>query len=158
MNATNRNAVNAYAQVGVETGVAGASPHKLILMLFDGAIKALVSARLAMVKGEIGPKCQALSNAVAIIQDGLQLNLDVEAGGEVAKNLDALYEYMCSRLLIANMKNQVEPIDEVGRLLVDLKKAWVAIEQTQAQPKQSSMSAAENTPPQRTTALSYGKA
>jgi flagellar protein FliS len=153
MNAMTRNGVDAYAKIGVESGVSGASPHALILMLFDGAIKALVSARAAMVKGEIGPKCQALSNAVAIIQDGLQLNLDVEAGGELAKNLDALYEYMCSRLLIANMKNQLEPIDEVGRLLVDLKKTWVAIGQAQS----NQMAAVENTPPQRTNALSYGK-
>jgi len=136
--------------------MADAGPHKLILMLFEGAIKAVAKARLAMTKGEIAPKCEAIAKAIAIIQEGLQLSLDVKAGGELAENLNGLYEYMIHRLVIANLKNQVEPLDEVGKLLVDLKNAWAAI--APKQPQQKMGVASDNTPPQRNTAVSYGKA
>ena len=157
MNAMTQHAVNAYSQVGVESNLADASPHKLVLMLFEGAIKAVARARLAMTKGEIAPKCEAISKAIAIVQEGLQLSLDVKAGGELAENLNGLYEYMIHRLVFANLKNQVEPLDEVGKLLVDLKNAWAAIAPKQAQPKMAGM-VSENMPPQRNTAVSYGKA
>jgi len=152
-----QNALNAYNQVGVETGVANADPHTLILMLFDGAIKAVLKARLAMTKGEVAPKCAAISKAISIIQEGLQLSLDVKAGGEIAENLNALYDYMCIRLAVANFKNEVEPLDEIGRLLVDLKNSWAAIgpKQTQMKPVEAGM---DKTLPQRSAAVSYGKA
>lgn len=137
--------------------MADANPHKLILMLFEGAIKAVAKARLAMTRGEIAPKCEAISKAIAIVQEGLQLSLDIKTGGELAENLNALYEYMIHRLVFANLKNQVEPLDEVGKLLVDLKNAWAAIAPKQAQQKMVSV-APDNTPPQRNTAVSYGKA
>lgn len=157
MNAVTQHTVNAYSQVGVESSMADANPHKLILMLFDGAIKAVAKARLAMTKGEVAPKCEAISKAIAIVQEGLQLSLDIKAGGELAENLNGLYEYMIHRLVFANLKNQVEPLDEVGKLLVDLKNAWAAIAPKQAQQKMVS-AAPDNTPPQRNTAVSYGKA
>ena len=156
MNAMIQHAANAYSQVGVESSVADASPHRLILMLFEGAIKAVAKARLAVTKGEIAPKCESITKAIAIIQEGLQLSLDVKAGGELAENLNDLYEYMIHRLVFANLKNQVEPLDEVGKLLVDLKSAWAAIAPKQAQPKMDGV-VPDNTPPQRNTALSYGK-
>ena len=157
MNAMTQHAVNAYSQVGVESNLADASPHKLVLMLFEGAIKAVAKARLAMTKGEIAPKCEAISKAIAIIQEGLQLSLDIKAGGELAENLNALYDYMILRLVFANLKNQVEPLDEVGKLLVDLKNAWTAIEPKNTQQKIVNV-VPDNTPPQRNSAVSYGKA
>lgn len=157
MNAVSQHAVNAYSQAGVESSLADANPHRLVLMLFEGAIKAVAKARLAMTKGEIAPKCEAISKAIAIIQEGLQLSLDIKAGGELAENLNGLYEYMVHRLVFANLKNQVEPLDEVGKLLVDLKNAWAAIAPKQTQPKMVGV-APDNTPPQRNTAVSYGKA
>ena len=156
MNAMTQNALNAYTLTGVEAGVAESNPHKLILMLFEGAIKSVAKARLAMTKGEIASKCEAISKAIAIIQEGLQLSLDVKAGGELAENLNGLYEYMIHRLVFANLKNQVEPLDEVGKLLVDLKNAWAAIVPKQTQPKMVGVVPA-NTQPQRNTAVSYGK-
>ena len=156
MNAMTQHAANAYSQVGVESSVADASPHKLILMLFEGAIKAVAKARLAVTKGEIAPKCESITKAIAIIQEWLQLSLDVKAGGELAENLNNLYEYMIHRLVFANLKNQVEPLDEVGKLLVDLKSAWASIAPKQPQPKMFD-AASDNTPPQRNTAVSYGK-
>jgi flagellar protein FliS len=119
--------VSAYARVGLETGVIAASPHKLILMLFEGARIALSSALIHMKNGEITSKGQAISKAIAIISSGLQASLDVEAGGELAQQLHALYDYMNRRLLQANLHNKPEYIEEVVRLLGELNEAWEAI-------------------------------
>lgn len=119
--------VNAYASVGLETGVLAATPHKLILMLFQGAHVALSSALVHMKNGDITAKGEALSKAIAIINSGLQASLDVEAGGELARQLNALYEYMGRRLLQANLHNNSEYIEEVSRLLGQLSDAWAKI-------------------------------
>lgn len=130
MNAMANNALNAYTQVGVDANVLTASPHKLILMLFDGAIKAISLAKFSMNKKEIGAKGEAISKAIAIIDEGLKLSLDVKVGGELAENLSALYEYMCHRLLVANLKNDISALDEVSRLLLELRDAWASIEKS----------------------------
>lgn len=118
---------NAYAKVGIETGVIAASPHKLIVMLYDGAIVALGNATQHMKNGDIASKGQSISKAIAIIENGLRASLDKKAGGEIALSLDALYEYMNNRLLQANIHNQVEGLIEVQNLLRDLKSSWDAI-------------------------------
>jgi flagellar protein FliS len=123
-----RSGANSYAKVGIETGVQSASPHKLIAMLFDGALAALSMARLHMKSGNIAAKGQAISKAVAIINDGLRASLDQRAGGTIAANLDALYAYMGNQLVMANAHNAPETIDEVETLLADLKGAWAAID------------------------------
>ena len=122
-----KSGANAYAKVGVETGVLAASPHKLIVMLFEGAMVALGTASRQMAAGDIAGKGKSISKAIAIIEDGLRASLDRKAGGEIAANLDALYEYMTSRLVMANRDNQPELLDEVARLLAELKGAWDAI-------------------------------
>jgi flagellar protein FliS len=127
MYTASRNGVNAYARVGLETGVIAASPHKLILMLFEGAQVALSSALAHMRSGEIKAKGEAISRAITIISSGLQASLDVKAGGELAQQLNALYDYMGHRLLLANLHNKPEYIEEVGRLLGELGDAWEAI-------------------------------
>jgi flagellar protein FliS len=126
--------VNAYANVGLETGVAAASPHKLIVMLYDGALVALLSAKTNIAAGDIAAKGAAISKAITIIDNGLRASLDKTAGGEIAANLDALYDYMSRRLLHANLKNDVAILDEVHGLLSDLRGAWVAIGEKVAQP------------------------
>ena len=124
--------VNAYAKVGIETGVTSASPHKLIVMLFDGAMVAVSAAVLHMKAGNIPAKGAAISKAIMIIDSGLRAALDKKAGGEIAEGLDALYEYMGARLLQANLKNQVDILEEVQRLLGELRGAWNAIGATSA--------------------------
>ena len=119
--------VNAYAKVGLETGVASATPHKLITMLYDGAVLAVINATTHMKAGNIEAKGKAISHAIQIIDNGLKASLDKEVGGEIARNLDALYEYMSSRLLTANLQNQVEILDEVRGLLTDLRETWKQI-------------------------------
>src|SRR4051812_8430739 len=89
---------NAYAKVGVETGVAAASPHHLISMLFDGALIAVAHASQHMKAGNIADKGTAISKAIMIINDGLRTSLNKTAGGEIAHRLDALYEYLSRRL------------------------------------------------------------
>ncbi|MGV7209058.1 flagellar export chaperone FliS [Oxalobacteraceae bacterium A2-2] len=129
---TRQTGVNAYAKIGMETGVAAASPHKLIVMLFDGALQALNAALFGMRENNIPEKGKALSKAIMIIDSGLRASLDKKAGGEIAESLDALYEYMSGRLLTANLKNDPAIIEEVQRLLTELRDAWNAIADTPA--------------------------
>lgn len=119
---------NAYAKVGVETGVAAANPHKLIIMLFDGAQVSIANALLHLRSGNVAAKGQAISKAITIIDSGLRASLDKTVGGEIAANLDALYEYMSGRLLVANLENKAEILEEVRGLLLDLRNAWAAID------------------------------
>ncbi len=118
---------NAYAKVGIETGVIAASPHKLIVMLFDGAIVAISNAVQHMHQGEIAAKGHSISKAISIIENGLRASLDKKAGGDIAGSLDALYEYMTARLLKANLENSEAMLTEVQNLLRDLKTSWEAI-------------------------------
>ncbi|MGB5938716.1 MAG: flagellar export chaperone FliS [Rhodanobacter sp.] len=129
-----RNGAHAYAKVGIETGVVAASPHKLIVMLFDGALLSIATAVQKMKEGDIAGKGQAISKAIAIVDSGLRASLNKEAGGEIALSLDALYEYMGRRLLAANLENRPEILDEVHGLLADLKSAWEAIGDHAQQP------------------------
>lgn len=130
MNAIARNALSAYSQVDMEVNVAVASPCKLVLLLYDGALKAISQARFNMQDKKIAAKGEAISKAIAIIDEGLKLSLDVKAGGEIAENLSALYDYMCHRLLLANLKNDLGALDEVSKLLSELREAWAAIEKS----------------------------
>jgi flagellar protein FliS len=127
MFASTRNGANAYAKVGVETGVLTADPHKLILMLFDGAILSIATAAASMESKDIPAKGMAVSKAIEIILNGLKASLDEEAGGELAGRLAALYEYMSERLLYANLHNSRAALDEVTGLLHSLREAWEGI-------------------------------
>ncbi|MFZ1179974.1 MAG: flagellar export chaperone FliS [Herbaspirillum sp.] len=118
---------NAYANIGVETGVAAVSPHKLITMLFDGALIAISMGEKYMKAGDIKKKGESITQAILIIEGGLRTSLDKSAGGEIASNLDALYEYMGRRLLVANVENSTSILKEVHDLLDDLRDAWRTI-------------------------------
>ncbi len=120
--------VNMYATMGLETGVLAASPNKLIIMLYEGAINACRGAIVQMQQKEIQKKSDMIAKAIMIIESGLRASLDKKAGGEIAESLDALYMYMSNRLTMANIRNQPELITEVIKLLMDLKGAWEAIE------------------------------
>jgi flagellar protein FliS len=127
-------AIKAYAKVDIESGVSAADPHKLISMLYQGALQAIANAKNSIMRKDIPAKGAAISKAILIIDDGLKASLDKEVGGELAQNLAALYDYMTSRLLVANMKNDMAALDEVARLLTDLKGAWESIRPTAAAP------------------------
>jgi flagellar protein FliS len=118
---------SSYAKVGLETGIAAASPHKLIVMLFEGALTAIRNASMHMKAGDIAKKGAAVSKAIAIVENGLRASLDPVGGGEIAVQLDSLYDYIVRRLMTANLKNDPAILDEAHALLLDLKGAWDAI-------------------------------
>ncbi|WP_186184315.1 flagellar export chaperone FliS [Burkholderia gladioli] len=118
---------SAYARVGVETGVMGASPHRLIAMLYEGARKAIAHARLHLNTGNVAARGEAIGKAMQIVESGLQASLNVEAGGEIAERLNALYAYILRRLLEANMSASEAMLAEVDGLLATLEEAWIGI-------------------------------
>lgn len=119
-------ALHAYRAVGAHGGVAAADPHKLISMLLDGAATQISTAKGHMTRGEIGARGECISRAIAMV-DSLRASLDTDAGGEIAANLDALYDYINRRLLAANVESQPAILDEVTELLNEIKLAWDAI-------------------------------
>ena len=120
----------AYRSTSVHSGVAAADPHRLIVMMMDGALERIATARGMMQHGGGADKAQLLHRAVAIV-DELRNSLNLKAGGEIAANLDSLYEYMCQRIMQANASNKPEWLDEVSRLLGEVRSAWLAIPQSQ---------------------------
>jgi flagellar protein FliS len=122
------NGAKAYASVSIETGVAMASPHHLVVMLFDGALLSIAIALKEMEAGNIAAKSKAISKAIAIVDEGLRASLNREAGGEIAQSLNALYEYIRNRLLQGNLKNNPAFITEAQRLLAELRGAWIQID------------------------------
>ena len=121
-------AKKAYKTIELETTVMSASPHKLVLMLYDGAITAIHRAKVHLEQKEIPQKGSAISKAIDIVENGLKSSLDMKVGGDLAIRLSMLYDYMCDTLLAANMRNDVAKLDEVVGLLNQLKSAWQAIE------------------------------
>lgn len=138
-----QNALSAYSQVSLNAKIASASPQALVSMLFDGAIAALAKAKyhVNIAKSEKGSKAVesiaekgvAISRAIAIIEDGLKGSLNLEAGGDLADNLYALYEYMVNRLIHANINNDVEALEEVSLRLSELADAWNNMESRAAE-------------------------
>ncbi|MEM5431804.1 flagellar export chaperone FliS [Cupriavidus oxalaticus] len=126
-----RQAANAYAQVGVHTGAMSASPHKLIAMLYDGARAAIARAKFHLEGGNIAERGNAISKAIDIIDNGLRAVLDHNAGGEISANLEALYEYMVRRLMLANLRSDAALLAEVDALLESLASAWAQIDEPQ---------------------------
>jgi flagellar protein FliS len=144
-----KSGVAAYSQVGLETGVHAADPHKLTVMLFDGALQALRNGREQMKAGDIAAKGKSITHASTIIASGLRASLDLDKGGDIAGNLDALYDYMVRRLTHAHAHNDVAALDEVERLLGELREAWNAIGASAAAavPAPASVAAAMPQPP-----------
>jgi flagellar secretion chaperone FliS len=126
MNSVVNTAIAQYRKLNIQTSVDDASPHKLIDMLLEGARARLMRARGCIQHGDIEGRSKAISATVAILE-GLQASLDHDKGGELAGNLDALYDYMQRRLFRANVDNDVGGIDEVVGLVDTLHEAWSAI-------------------------------
>lgn len=122
-----RNPAESYAKVSVDAAIETADPHRLVLMLFDGAMAAVSLARIHMMAEDIPQKGAAISKAIDLISSGLKASLDMESGGGLSERLAALYDYMAQRLLFANLKNSVAALDEVSELLNSLRDAWSQI-------------------------------
>jgi flagellar secretion chaperone FliS len=117
-----------YARVGVETGVAGATPHKLVAMLFDGFVDAIAQAKGALAARNVEVKGRAIGRAARIVDEGLKAGLDLSAGGALAADLADLYAYVTLRLTCANLHNDAAALDECLRLVTPLRDAWRSIE------------------------------
>lgn len=115
-----------YKNISLESEIAAASPHRLIQMLMEGVFSKVGAARHCMKQNNIAGKGENISMAISIL-DGLRVSLDKERGGEIAENLDNLYDYMERRLFEANVKSDVTILDEVSGLLTEIKVAWDAI-------------------------------
>lgn len=124
---TTTNPFKAYETVSLETAVNTASPHQLVVLLFEGAHQAIVNARVAMENKDIPRKGTSISSAIDIILNGLKASINLEEGGELAANLSALYEYMGRRLLYANLQNDAGALNEVDKLLREIHSAWIEI-------------------------------
>jgi flagellar secretion chaperone FliS len=116
----------AYQSAAAHGGVAASDPHRLIVMLMDGAIERIVTARGCMQRNETAEKARLINRAVSIIGE-LRSSLDLRAGGQIAANLAELYDYICRRLLLATTENKVAMLDEVSSLLHEIRGAWLAI-------------------------------
>jgi flagellar protein FliS len=123
------NAIAALAQYGQmknDTQTMYASPHQLILMLFDGAIEAMSMTIGAIQHKNIELRSKQSTRAIAII-NGMRECLDMESGGELADNLYSLYQYMAQELFRAGIKNDVETIQGIQNMLKDIRDSWEKI-------------------------------
>ncbi|MBB1126598.1 flagellar export chaperone FliS [Thiospirillum jenense] len=126
--------IEQYRQQGILSEVAVASPYRLIQMLYEGALERIAVARGAMQAGNIAKKGEQIGKAIDIVES-LRAALDHDIGGELSGQLDALYEYMAFRLLQANLHNEIEALDEVTRLLREIKAGWDAIPPEEQNPQ-----------------------
>ena len=121
-----QSAMKQYQSVGVQSGLDDASPHMLIQMLLDGALGRLALAKGFMERNNHEEKGRAIGSAISII-GGLQSSLDIDKGGEIAVNLNALYTYMTERLFSAGSINDVAILEEVSALLDEIRESWQGI-------------------------------
>lgn len=125
-NASMNNNVSQYSQVNRVGGVTDADPHRLVLMLLEGALGKMATVKGLIMRGEIAKKGEVIGQAISII-GGLRSSVDLSKGGEIAANLDNLYEYIERQLIQANLNNNIEIVNEVVSLLREIKTAWDSI-------------------------------
>lgn len=119
-------ALSAYIATRNESALTDSSPQKLIGLLLDRVLEHLAKAVGAIDRGDMAARGEAVGKAMTIITS-MQAYLDYDKGGDIAKNLSDLYDYMNGRLLLASSENSVEHLNEVSELLHDIKVGWDAI-------------------------------
>jgi flagellar protein FliS len=120
---------SAYLSTRATSSVHDASPHKLIALLFDACQEKLAEAKGGIERKEVKKKADAIKRAIEIIVR-LQAALDFERGGQVATRLDDLYTFCTNRLALANAVNDSTMIDEVYKVIAEIKLGWSQIEGT----------------------------
>jgi len=143
MNPANaQNALKQYGQMSAKLdATTEVSSHRLIQMLMEGALDKVAIAKGHMVRGEIKEKGSYISWAISIVE-GLKSSLDFEQGGEIAANLEALYDYIQRRLVLSNLENDPAMLDEVIGLLKNIKTAWDEVAGATAAPAEDNASTA----------------
>ncbi len=130
--ASSPRAASAYQRINVETSMHTIDQHQLVSLLFAGVLNSIATARGAMARGDVAGKCNGISKAVRILEEGLRTALDREAGGTLASNLDALYDYALRQLILANARNDDAMLAEVARLIEPLAQSWNEIKKAGA--------------------------
>lgn len=121
-----RGSMKAYKSIALDSQKNLASPYKVVQMLLAGALERLAKARVAIEQEKFAERGELLSATLMIVAE-LRLALDHEVGGEVAVNLDNLYEFMMAELVVANSSNDVEKLESISHLLREIKESWDAI-------------------------------
>lgn len=117
----------AYSKLGLETDVINAEPHRLVLMLFDGALLSIQRAKSFLAAKQIAEKGKTIGQAIEIVDFGLRASVDPSVDPVFAGRLVSLYQYVTMRLLQANLRNDPKALDEAAQILGDLRSAWLQI-------------------------------
>ena len=117
-------AAAAYQRINVETSMHTIDQHQLVSLLYEGVLGAIATARGALARGDVSTKCNSVAKAVRILEEGLMTALDRQAGGALADNLGALYDYSLRRLILANARNDDAMLHEVARLIEPIAQGW----------------------------------
>ncbi|QUN06850.1 flagellar export chaperone FliS [Shewanella yunxiaonensis] len=121
-----RSSLQSYRKVSLESEIAVASPHRIIQLMFNGALERLAQCRYAIEQNNLEAKALYISKSVGIIT-GLKSSLNMEAGGDIAGNLDRLYDFSLRKITEANINNDPQALDDVSAILREIKEAWDAI-------------------------------
>jgi flagellar protein FliS len=121
--------INSYRSMTAYGGLAEASPHRVVQMMLEAVTSRVAEATGHLERGEIPAKGEKIGKALGIIE-ALMLGLDTQRGGEIATNLERLYDYMARTLLKANLENRVDLLKEVSSLLREVKLGWDGIAAT----------------------------
>jgi flagellar protein FliS len=122
------NVAKHYAMINLESNTLVADPHKLISMLFEGAVIALNQSEFDIDNGKLADKHTSISKAIDIILLGLDASLKYESGNKLGENLHMLYQYMAHQLTLANLHNDTNKIKEVRNLINEIRGAWNTID------------------------------
>ncbi len=117
----------AYQRVSIDSDALAASPHQLVLMLYDGALQAIAAARTQLQVADTEGKGKSIARAIEIVGSGLAASLDRKAGGDIAANLASLYDYIVRLLVSANINNALHKLDEAATLLGQMRMTWIDI-------------------------------
>lgn len=122
-------ALEQYKSIELQTRIETASPHELIHLLLQGARSHIATAQGNIQRNQVSEKGEHIGKTISIIE-GLRTSLDHESGGEIAENLDKLYEYIQRILLKANLDSDVELLTQANNLLGEIHQAWLEIRGT----------------------------
>lgn len=121
-----RGSMKAYKSVALDSQKTVASPYKVVQMLLAGVLERLAKARLAMEQQDTARRGELLGASMMIVAE-LRMALDHEEGGEIAANLDNLYEFVMGELVLANSENSLERLEAISGLIRGIKESWDAI-------------------------------
>jgi flagellar protein FliS len=118
--------LSAYQTVAVHGGVDAADPHRMVQMLMDAIMERLAKVKGAIERGELLPRTRMLHSCVVLVTE-LRGSLNLADGGEIAQNLNSLYEYMIRRLVLANVSGDPAIVAEMASLMGEIRSGWLAI-------------------------------